>query len=352
MYTLEGMSLYPDDPSQAVIERREALFALFTQRRYDEAADYALKLAMDVTLFSPLEAIADQINKDRPADAVKLYTAALANEREYASWATGGGEGLSRMVAVRRLEAKLSSDLHQSFSAKPQTPKDSVGDEKFRAPFESVEEALVFLSHHLRQDKIDDLFRACVSPGERAVFEETVRQLKTIDQKTPLPKLYGRQVFPAKRSTLKIGGHSSKWGHVYVAFIKANNQWMLQGISSCCALNSNPRAEARVGKVDPRKVSRALQTIVRTMKEENLWDVSRPNEEAFINMGAYGQRTMAFGQWLRWVFVPNVEALVASQGPWPIRSWVAAIARREGETDRKIRLVVDSLVAFDRLFDP
>jgi hypothetical protein len=95
-------------------------------------------------------------------------------------------------------------------------------------------------------------------------------------------------VFPAKRSTLKIGGHSSKWGHVYVAFIKANNQWMLQGISSCCALNSNPRAEARVGKVDPRKVSRALQTIVRTMKEENLWDVSRPNEEAFINMGAHG----------------------------------------------------------------
>ena len=86
------------------------------------------------------------------------------------------------------------------------------------------------------------------------------------------------------------------------------------------------------------------------MKEADLWNIARPKDEAFTDMGAFGQRTMAFAQWLRWVFIPNVEALVTNHGPWPASSSVAVMATREGDTDAGIQRLVESLSEFDGLF--
>ncbi|HEY5283910.1 MAG TPA: YqcC family protein [Polyangia bacterium] len=105
------------------------------------------------------------------------------------------------------------------------------------------------------------------------------------------------------------------------------------------------------GKIAAQEVQRSLQRVIVAMKEADLWNISRPKDEAFTDMGAFGQQTMAFAQWLRWVFIPNVEALVASQGPWPASSSVAVIATREGDTDAGIQSLVESLAEFDGLFD-
>jgi uncharacterized protein YqcC (DUF446 family) len=104
------------------------------------------------------------------------------------------------------------------------------------------------------------------------------------------------------------------------------------------------------GKRDAQEVQRSLERVILAMKDAGLWEISRPEEEAFNDMGAFGQRTMAFAQWLRWVFVPNVEGLVASQGPWPKGSSVAVMAMREGDTDPGIHSLVASLSDFDSLF--
>lgn len=62
---------------------------------------------------------------------------------------------------------------------------------------------------------------------------------------------------------------------------------------------------------------------------------------------------MAFEQWLRFVFVPRVESLLTSDGPWPRESHVAARAYREwkmhGDVPEVDRLL-DHLRAFDALF--
>jgi uncharacterized protein YqcC (DUF446 family) len=104
-------------------------------------------------------------------------------------------------------------------------------------------------------------------------------------------------------------------------------------------------------KIDPQAVHRALQQVILAMKDADLWDIARPKDEAFTDMGAFGQRTMSFAQWLRWVFVPNVERLVASQGPWPKGSSVGAMAIREGDTDPGIHSLHASLSDFDSLFE-
>jgi uncharacterized protein YqcC (DUF446 family) len=56
-------------------------------------------------------------------------------------------------------------------------------------------------------------------------------------------------------------------------------------------------------KIDSQEVHRALQRVILAMKAADLWDVVRPKDEALTDMGAFGQRTMSFAQWLRWVFV-------------------------------------------------
>jgi uncharacterized protein YqcC (DUF446 family) len=101
-----------------------------------------------------------------------------------------------------------------------------------------------------------------------------------------------------------------------------------------------------VRAIDPGEVRARLADVIAAMRATNGWDVARPADTAFADLGAFGARTMAFGQWLRWVFVPNVEELVAAGGPWPTDSMVAVQATREELDDALVR----ALTAFDELF--
>jgi hypothetical protein len=102
------LSQYPDSPNATVAALRDRLFRLFTARRFDEAADYALALAEPTTRYSPIETIADRIFRRRPADALALYAIALTSAREVAADATSGAEGMVSMSHVRQLEKKLA----------------------------------------------------------------------------------------------------------------------------------------------------------------------------------------------------------------------------------------------------
>jgi uncharacterized protein YqcC (DUF446 family)/Tfp pilus assembly protein PilF len=94
-----------------------------------------------------------------------------------------------------------------------------------------------------------------------------------------------------------------------------------------------------------------LADVVAAMKRTGAWDIARPKDEAFVDMGAFGMRTMAFEQWLRYVFVPSVEERLASGGPWPSSSSVGVQATREGDTDPVARELTEPLRAFDSLFE-
>jgi uncharacterized protein YqcC (DUF446 family) len=102
--------------------------------------------------------------------------------------------------------------------------------------------------------------------------------------------------------------------------------------------------------LDSHTVAERLAAVVQSMQAAGVWDTPRPPAEAFENMGAFGMNTMPFTDWLRWVFVPNVERLIASNGPWPGSSQVSTQAMREGDTDDVVQSLVPALSAFDDLF--
>lgn len=101
---------------------------------------------------------------------------------------------------------------------------------------------------------------------------------------------------------------------------------------------------------DARSVSERLAAVVQSMKDAGVWETQRPPDSAFEDMGAFGMNSMPFTDWLRWVFVPNVERLITSNGPWPTSSQVSAKAAREGDTDEVVSSLVPALSAFDQLF--
>ena len=103
-------------------------------------------------------------------------------------------------------------------------------------------------------------------------------------------------------------------------------------------------------KLDPARVRARLDAVIAAMKLGGAWDVARPDPEAFVDMGAFGTRTMAFEQWLRWVFVPNVETCIAQDGPWPDESNVGVHAVRETDGNDDLAGVVTALHGFDDLF--
>jgi uncharacterized protein YqcC (DUF446 family) len=105
-----------------------------------------------------------------------------------------------------------------------------------------------------------------------------------------------------------------------------------------------------VKAIDADVVRQRLEEVVAALKAAGAWEVVRPSDEAFADAGAFGMRTMAFEQWLRFVFVPNVEALIAAGGPWPGSSSVAVHATREWDGWEQADAPLAALRRFDALF--
>ena len=78
-------------------------------------------------------------------------------------------------------------------------------------------------------------------------------------------------------------------------------------------------------------------------------DLPEPTAEQVEQGGAFGGQTMAFVQWLRFVFVPAVTARLAD-GDLPATSEVGAYAVRELDGDPDAGTLIGLLSDFDALF--
>jgi uncharacterized protein YqcC (DUF446 family) len=104
---------------------------------------------------------------------------------------------------------------------------------------------------------------------------------------------------------------------------------------------------------DRAAVASALASIEAEMRRLGYWNVQRPTDEQITNGGAFGTNSMAFVQWLRWVFVPKVHELLDTGAPLPASSSVGAQAAREWgfSPDSVDTSTLEHLLSeFDRLF--
>ena len=95
------------------------------------------------------------------------------------------------------------------------------------------------------------------------------------------------------------------------------------------------------------EIGRAADAIEAAMREAGMWQAEPPDPAAFDFQAAFAVDTMAFSQWLQWVFLPHVREMVAAGGGFPASSHVAAHAVREWDGYHEAAGVLDALHDFD-----
>lgn len=98
--------------------------------------------------------------------------------------------------------------------------------------------------------------------------------------------------------------------------------------------------------------TRLLQQIERELRRLKYWQDAPLPADRFLDMGPFGSRTMAFPQWLQFVFVPAAADTIAGRRDWPSSSDVATVAVREFDGVTEAATLIDLLRQFDALAEP
>ncbi|WP_037035147.1 YqcC family protein [Rahnella sp. WP5] len=67
------------------------------------------------------------------------------------------------------------------------------------------------------------------------------------------------------------------------------------------------------------QVRQILEDIEQVMRDEKLWHATPPEAEAFESKEPFSVDTLSAEQWLQWVLVPRMYALLEAQTPMPTR---------------------------------
>ena len=101
---------------------------------------------------------------------------------------------------------------------------------------------------------------------------------------------------------------------------------------------------------DPSVVTAKLAEIEQEMKRIGFWQDQPLRPEQYEFRQAFAMDTMAFSQWLQFIFIPRVREIIATGGQFPTKSQVGAQAVREFDTWPDAGNLVSLLSEFDALF--
>lgn len=99
------------------------------------------------------------------------------------------------------------------------------------------------------------------------------------------------------------------------------------------------------------RVTGQITAIEAEMRRVGLWQDTPLQPEQYDFRAAFAGDTMAFPQWLQFIFIPKVRQIINVRGAFPSSSQVAAYAVREFDTYREDTSQLITLLSdFDRLF--
>jgi uncharacterized protein YqcC (DUF446 family) len=103
-------------------------------------------------------------------------------------------------------------------------------------------------------------------------------------------------------------------------------------------------------RLQPQDVARHADRIEAEMRSIGFWQSEPLRPEQLLFKQAFALDTMAFSQWLQFVFLPRVREAVAT-GDFPSSSAVGAQAVREFDTVPEADRLLALLSSFDALIE-
>lgn len=99
---------------------------------------------------------------------------------------------------------------------------------------------------------------------------------------------------------------------------------------------------------DYERASVLIDAIENELKRLNRWSESLP-KKAFDNMGAFGQNTMAFEQWIQFILLDRLRSIIKDQDNFPQESQLATYGVRVFDGDPDANKLNDLLYQLDDL---
>ncbi|MCG7600309.1 YqcC family protein [Halomonas sp. McH1-25] len=99
------------------------------------------------------------------------------------------------------------------------------------------------------------------------------------------------------------------------------------------------------------ELDQALSQLESTLRSVDLWNTPRPDAEAFDSREPFCVDTMELPQWLRYVFMARLQALVDARGPLPATCQVAPAAEAylQNAKSSTRRMVIEAVAEVDRI---
>ncbi len=100
-----------------------------------------------------------------------------------------------------------------------------------------------------------------------------------------------------------------------------------------------------------QNLDQALDELEAALRSVDLWSTARPDPEAFDSAQPFCVDTMDLAQWLRYVFIARLQALVDARAPLPATCEVAPAAEAYLQHSRPSNraVVVAAVAEVDRI---
>lgn len=98
------------------------------------------------------------------------------------------------------------------------------------------------------------------------------------------------------------------------------------------------------------EVADQLLLIERELRLLGYWALEAPSAEALASQAPFCVDTLAFEEWLQWVFLPRMKAILENDLELPQASGIRAMAEEAyRERSGEVAALLEALGAFDRL---
>ena len=110
---------------------------------------------------------------------------------------------------------------------------------------------------------------------------------------------------------------------------------------------------AKVLMTDTRYIPLAslLIDIECELRRTDLWSAETPSAEALASVEPFCVDTLDFQQWLQFILLPRMNALITSQAPLPDKCDITAMAETVWTANIQAKPVIDVLRQFDNLIN-
>ncbi|MDO9624445.1 MAG: YqcC family protein [Pseudomonas sp.] len=97
-------------------------------------------------------------------------------------------------------------------------------------------------------------------------------------------------------------------------------------------------------------IAQQLLLIERELRLQGWWDDQAPSDQALASQQPFCVDTLAFEQWLQWIFLPRMKHLLESDAPLPEACGIQPMAEQVyGGRSKQARMLISLLGELDQL---